>query len=113
MANVTDDEDPVIDQDELANYISKKLSIGSETVSMVLDAEMAFLESKGLVLEGNASGEDSLSDAPMGEIDADELAEFIASRTGVGEELVDEILDTEIEYLEKQGAAGTQDLEEV
>jgi len=106
MPSVDANGDFVIDEEELCEYIAKKLTIDSDTVSTVLDAELDFLDSKGLVLEDKPSEQGNLKDVPVAEIDSDELKAYVVSRTGLNPETVELILDTEMRYLEEQGVTG-------
>lgn len=105
MAKVDQNGDFLIDEEELCEYIVKQLGIDSDTVSMILDAEMAILESKGLVLEEKPASPGS-NEMPVGKVDTDELNAYVVSHTGLNQETVESILDTEMLYLEEHGVAG-------
>lgn len=91
----------VIDEDELSDRISAKLSIDADQVSMVLDAEMAFLESKGLVIEEQSSHKTTSKEAPIGEIDRDLLVAFVVSQTSLAATMVEQILAMEATILDE------------
>lgn len=99
-------EELIIDEDELCEYIAAKLGINSDTVGLVLDGEMEFWESKGLVVEENPSergGEVPTATAVATEIDNEELLAYIVSTKGLSEKLVTQVLTLELEYIESQG----------
>ena len=97
-------EELIIDEDELCEYIATKLGINADTVALVLDAEMEFLESKGMVVEVDPSRA-SEAPTPMNdavEIDNEELLAYIISTTELSEKVVTQVLTLELEYIESQ-----------
>lgn len=101
MSNLEDGE-LVIDEDELCAYISAKSGIDLEIVTKVLDGEMNFLESKGLVVEDDFSGDEGSMTSATATVDMYEMVAYIESNQGIPEALVNQILAKEQEYFESQ-----------
>jgi hypothetical protein len=93
--------DYLIDQDDMCDDISEKFSIDAELVSLVLDAEMAYFESKGLVTEEKNFEENSPNQRPILEIQAKELMAYVETHTGLAPDVISKILNAEKEYIDK------------
>jgi tRNA-binding EMAP/Myf-like protein len=93
-------QDVVIEGEELIEYINQETKIEIEAVSEILDKEMEFLESKGLVLENKP---DDAEEREVVFIDEDELISYISGRTNLSKKVVKFVLDTEDEYLDSLG----------
>lgn len=87
-----------IDQDDLSEYIQSKLKLDVDTVDAVLDAEMAYLEARGLAGEEGAMLNEVSVDSS---VDMDQLTKYIAEKSGIATGVVTRILEVEADYFEK------------
>lgn len=90
----------VIDQEQICEYVASKLGIDVDIATDVLDCEMNFFEENGYTDESKPTG----TETPV-ETDFADVIEYIVAETGVKRELISNILEAEMEYLEKQGVA--------
>jgi len=83
----------------MISHISTETGVDEKTIALVLKHEKAFIDKA----QANAKGEV--------DIDSDELVDYVLSRPDVKltEIVVEEILDTEMDYLMEQGLAGYVD----
>jgi len=83
----------------MLRHISTETGVDEKIVAVVLKHEKAFIDKA----QANAKGEV--------DIDSDELVDYVLSRPDVKltEIVVEEILDTEMDYLMEQGLAGYVD----
>lgn len=102
MGNVERRDVFEIDQEDLSDAIALKLKLDSDTVTRVLDAEMAFLESKGLVVEEELSRRDEARQLTFVEPERAELTAYIVANTGIKHGTVAAILSEEVTYLDAQ-----------
>lgn len=99
----------VIDEDDLCEAIANKLALDEDIVFQVLDAEMRFFETKGLVVEEKSANagqaenptKSSPSQATQG-VDRDDLAVdfrevigYVIAHTGLNEEIARKVIDAE------------------
>ncbi len=88
-----------INEQELIAYIAGETNLDTGRIALVLKHEQAFIDKA----QANAKGEV--------EIDSDELVDYILSRKDVGlnELQVEQVLDSEMDYLTERGLAGYED----
>jgi hypothetical protein len=91
------------DEKEAIAFIIKALGeeeinrIGAGAIDKVLEYELDYLTKQGVISE-----EESISQYPV-EIDIEDMAEFIAEKSGLNVDDILEILDAEEAYLESIG----------
>ncbi|MEW9701442.1 hypothetical protein [Paenibacillus sp. SI8] len=88
-----------LNEQELLQYIADKTKVDAKSIALVLKHEQAFINKAPTDAKGEV------------DIDSDELLDYILSRPDVklDELTVDTILETEMDYLMKNGLAGYMD----
>lgn len=94
-----------IDMLELRDFICKKTGLSEDIVDSILEMEMEFLESKGLVGE---RPENENFEIPF--VDTDDLQAFIVGKLKLSKENVSTVLDLEDEFLASKGVIETKNV---
>lgn len=97
-------EDICIDNEELCAYIVEKTGFKEEQVAKILECEMEYLESLGLL-------EDKEPEEPEDHdvfVDTDELERYISERLNETKETIAAVLDAENSFLLERGVLGVK-----
>lgn len=97
----------VIDEDDLCEAIANQLALDEDTVFEILDSEMHFFETKGLVIEEKSptqgAGKIGLNQPHPKEmqvadgtnVDVQEVVDYVATQTGLASQIVRNVIEAE------------------
>ncbi|WDH98703.1 hypothetical protein PUW24_07230 [Paenibacillus urinalis] len=90
-----------LDMQELINFIMQETGHSEELVEVILDCELDFLRSKGLVMDGPPENESEHPEPII--IDTDEMEAYIAEKLKVSKDIVGGVLGGEDAFMEAKG----------